>query len=118
MYKRQAETPEVETAGDAPALPVAEEPTATPPEGLAQEIEDIRNQGTALTERLLNVRGTGNDEPIRREIARIAAQMIALTAAQEGEKSPIPGLLAKASASSGRESLAAQASALVEKRKG
>ena len=113
-----AETPEVETAGDAPALPVAEEPTATPPEGLAQEIEDIRNQGTALTERLLNVRGTGNDEPIRREIARIAAQMIALTAAQEGEKSPIPGLLAKASASSGRESLAAQASALVEKRKG
>ncbi|MGQ2920130.1 hypothetical protein [Rhizobium oryzihabitans] len=113
-----AETPEVETAGDAPVLPVAEEPTATPPEGLAQEIEDIRNQGTALTERLLNVRGTGNDEPIRREIARIAAQMIALTAAQEGEKSPIPGLLAKASASSGRESLAAQASALVEKRKG
>ncbi|XHE12449.1 hypothetical protein PCC82_11695 [Agrobacterium deltaense] len=113
-----AETPEVETAGDAPALPVAEEPTATPPEGLAQEIEDIRNQGTALTERLLNVRGTGNDEPIRREIARIAAQMIALTAAQEGEKSPIPGLLAKASASSGRESLAKQASALVEKRKG
>lgn len=113
-----AETPEVETAGAAPVLPVAEEPTATPPEGLAQEIEDIRNQGTALTERLLNVRGTGNDEPIRREIARIAAQMIALTAAQEGEKSPIPGLLAKASASSGRESLAAQASALVEKRKG
>lgn len=113
-----AETPEVETAGDAPVLPVAEEPTATPPEGLAQEIEDIRNQGTALTERLLNVRGTGNDEPIRREIARIAAQMIALTAAQEGEKSPIPGLLAKASASSGRESLAKQASALVEKRKG
>lgn len=99
-------------------MPVAEEPTATPPEGLAQEIEDIRNQGTALTERLLNVRGTGNDEPIRREIARIAPQMIALTAAQEGEKSPIPGLLAKASASSGRESLAAQASALVEKRKG
>ncbi|EGP57825.1 hypothetical protein Agau_C100188 [Agrobacterium tumefaciens F2] len=113
-----AETPEVGTAGAAPVLPVAEEPTATPPEGLAQEIEDIRNQGTALTERLLNVRGTGNDEPIRREIARIAAQMIALTAAQEGEKSPIPALLAKASPSSGRESLAAQASALVEKRKG
>ncbi|MCW0981658.1 hypothetical protein OK142_12630 [Agrobacterium sp. BT-220-3] len=113
-----AETPEVETAGAAPVLPVAEEPTATPPEGLAQEIEDIRNQGTALTERLLNARGTGNDEPIRREIARIAAQMIALTAAQEGEKSPIPVLLAKASASSGRESLAKQASALVEKRKG
>ncbi|HCD85666.1 MAG TPA: hypothetical protein DEQ45_17875 [Agrobacterium sp.] len=112
-----AETPEVGTAGAAPVLPVAEEPTATPPEGLAQEIEDIRNQGTALTERLLNVRGTGNDEPIRREIARIAAQMIALTAAQEGEKSPIPALLAKASGSSGRESLAKRAKVVMEKRK-
>ncbi|MCD4658758.1 MAG: hypothetical protein K8S26_01720, partial [Agrobacterium sp.] len=86
------------------------------PEGLEQEIEDILNQGTALTERLLNVRGTGNDEPIRREIARIAAKMIALTAAQEGETSPIPGLLAKASGSSGRESLATGASALMRKR--
>lgn len=72
-------------AADIPPVSTAMEPAATAPEGLEQEIEDIRNQGTALTERLLNVRGTGNDEPIRREIARIAAQMIALTAAQEGE---------------------------------
>ncbi|MCW8279539.1 MULTISPECIES: hypothetical protein [Agrobacterium] len=104
----------------APAFP-QEEPSAQPgalaPEGLEQEIEDIRNQGTALTERLLNVRGTGNDEPIRREIARIAAEMIALTAAQEGEASPIPGLLAKASGSSGRESLAKRAKMVMEKRK-
>ncbi|WFN85630.1 hypothetical protein [Agrobacterium pusense] len=104
----------------APAFP-QEEPSAQPgalaPEGLEQEIEDIRNQGTALTERLLNVRGTGNDEPIRREIARIAAEMIALTAAQEGEASPIPGLLAKASGSSGRESLAKRAKVVMEKRK-
>lgn len=96
------------------APPVLTEPAAS--EGLEQEIEDIRNQGTALTERLLNVRGTGNDEPIRREIARIAAEMIALTAAQEGEKSPIPGLLAKASGSSGRESLAKRAKVVMEKR--
>lgn len=94
------------------------EPTAPSPEGLEQEIEDIRNQGTALTERLLNVRGTGNDEPIRREIARIAARMIALTAAQEGDKSPIPGLLAKASGASGRDSLAVRAGALMGKREG
>lgn len=105
-------------AVDTAPASTAMEPAATPPEGLEQEIEDIRNQGTALTERLLNVRGTGNDEPIRREIARIAAQMIALTAAQEGEKSPIPGLLAKATASTGRESLAKRASVLMEKRKG
>ncbi|CUX37445.1 hypothetical protein FY140_20645 [Agrobacterium tumefaciens] len=102
-------------AAEEPAPPVLTEPAAS--QGLEQEIEDIRNQGTALTERLLNVRGTGNDEPIRREIARIAAEMIALTAAQEGEKSPIPGLLAKASGSSGRESLAKRAKVVMEKRK-
>ena len=101
-------------AAEEPAPPVVTEPAAS--QGLEQEIEDIRNQGTALTERLLNVRGTGNDEPIRREIARIAAEMIALTAAQEGEKSPIPALLAKASGSSGRESLAKRAKVVMEKR--
>ncbi|MGP4673090.1 hypothetical protein ACSV5N_14130 [Agrobacterium salinitolerans] len=101
-------------AAEEPAPPVSTEPAAS--QGLEQEIEDIRNQGVALTERLLNVRGAGNDEPIRREIARIAAEMIALTAAQEGEASPIPGLLAKASGSSGRESLATRAKVVMEKR--
>ncbi|WP_425962874.1 hypothetical protein [Rhizobium nepotum] len=109
--------PEIAPVVPADTSPIVE-PATPPPEGLAQEIEDIRNQGTALTERLLNVRGTGNDEPIRREIARIAAQMIALTAAQEGDKSPIPGLLAKAAASTGRDSLATRASELMGKRKG
>ncbi|NSX91563.1 hypothetical protein [Agrobacterium tumefaciens] len=112
-----ADAGQAATEEESPALPVVEEPTAPQPNGLEQEIEDIRNQGTALTERLLNVRGTGNDEPIRREIARIAAEMIALTAAREGEKSPIPGLLAKASGSSGRESLAKRAKVVMEKRK-
>ncbi|OVE90309.1 hypothetical protein B7W89_12805 [Agrobacterium tumefaciens] len=104
-------------AAEEAAISPVEEPAAPASEGLEQEIEDIRNQGTALTERLLNVRGTGNDEPIRREIARIAAEMIALTAAQEGETSPIPGLLAKASGSSGRDSLAKRAKVVMEKRK-
>ncbi|NUL15320.1 hypothetical protein FY133_10265 [Agrobacterium tumefaciens] len=104
-------------AAEETAISPVEEPAAPASEGLEQEIEDIRNQGTALTERLLNVRGTGNDEPIRREIARIAAEMIALTAAQEGETSPIPGLLAKASGSSGRDSLAKRAKVVMEKRK-
>lgn len=104
-------------AAEEAAISPVEKTTAPASEGLEQEIEDIRNQGTALTERLLNVRGTGNDEPIRREIARIAAEMIALTAAQEGETSPIPGLLAKASKSSGRESLAKRAKVVMEKRK-
>ncbi|QKJ91691.1 hypothetical protein [Agrobacterium pusense] len=113
---QQTAAPEDATPASPPEEPGAQ-PGALAPEGLEQEIEDIRNQGTALTERLLNVRGTGNDEPIRREIARIAAEMIALTAAQEGEASPIPGLLAKASGSSGRESLAKRAKVVMEKRK-
>jgi hypothetical protein len=113
---QQTAAPEDATPASPPEEPSAQ-PGALAPEGLEQEIEDIRNQGTALTERLLNVRGTGNDEPIRREIARIAAEMIALTAAQEGEASPIPGLLAKASGSSGRESLAKRAKVVMEKRK-
>ncbi len=104
-------------AAEEAAISPVEKTTAPASEGLEQEIEDIRNQGTALTERLLNVRGTGNDEPIRREIAGIAAEMIALTAAQEGETSPIPGLLAKASGSSGRDSLAKRAKVVMEKRK-
>ncbi|MDP9734064.1 UNVERIFIED_ORG: putative nuclease with TOPRIM domain [Rhizobium sp. SORGH_AS260] len=113
---QQTAAPEDATPASPPEEPSAQ-PGALAPEGSEQEIEDIRNQGTALTERLLNVRGTGNDEPIRREIARIAAEMIALTAAQEGEASPIPGLLAKASGSSGRESLAKRAKVVMEKRK-
>ncbi|WLP53312.1 hypothetical protein [Agrobacterium fabrum] len=110
------EVTEAMAAEDTVVSPVVER-AAQAPEGLEQEIEDIRNQGTALTERLLNVRGTSNDEPIRREIARIAAEMIALTAAREGETSPIPGLLAKASVSSERESLATRAKVVMEKRK-
>ncbi|MDH6295713.1 hypothetical protein SAMN03159422_01828 [Agrobacterium fabrum] len=110
------EVTEAMAAEDTVVSPVVER-AAQAPEGLEQEIEDIRNQGTALTERLLNVRGTSNDEPIRREIARIAAEMIALTAAREGETSPIPELLAKASGSAGRESLATRAKVVMEKRK-
>lgn len=110
------EVTEAMAAEDTVVSPVVER-AAPAKEGLEQEIEDIRNQGTALTERLLNVRGTSNDEPIRREIARIAAEMIALTAAREGERSPIPGLLARASVSSERESLATRAKVVMEKRK-
>ncbi|MDS7597856.1 hypothetical protein [Agrobacterium tumefaciens] len=115
----EPEKPQVADVASDPVPPVsnaaAEPAVQLQPDALAQQIEDIRNQGTALTERLLNVRGTSNDEAIRREIARIAAQMIALTAAQEGETSPIPVLLAKSEGNSGRDSLAKRAAALMEK---
>lgn len=92
----------------APIIQLGEK--AATPDRLAREIEDIRNQGTALTERLMNVRGNGNDDAIRREISQIAARMIALTAAQEGDTSPIQALIADAGEDSGRKSLAMRAS--------
>jgi len=111
---KQQALAEAKTAVEASQPPAVTEEEAIRPSGLEQQIEDIRNQGTALTERLINVRGTTNDEAIRREIARIAAQMIALTAAREGEKSPIPALLSKGETSSGRDSLAKRATTLME----
>nr|WP_246705258.1 hypothetical protein [Rhizobium sp. RM] len=111
---KQQALAEAKTAVEASQPPAVAEEEAIRPSGLEQQIEDIRNQGTALTERLINVRGTTNDEAIRREIARIAAQMIALTAAREGEKSPIPALLSKGETSSGRDSLAKRATTLME----
>ncbi|GAK68925.1 hypothetical protein RRU01S_03_00930 [Agrobacterium rubi TR3 = NBRC 13261] len=106
-------------AGNSESAAIDTAETATPliqlgativtPEQIAREIEDIRNQGTALTERLLNGKGTGNDDAIRNEISQIAARMIALTAAQEGETSTLPSVITNASATSGRKNLANRA---------
>ncbi|MDQ1186818.1 hypothetical protein [Agrobacterium larrymoorei] len=101
-----------------PAPLTQPETTAEPPERLTREIEDIRNQGTALTERLLNIKGDTHDEAIRKEIGQIAARMIALTAAQEGESSPIPALIANAESAGDRKSLANRASELMARRAG
>ncbi|GEO85628.1 MULTISPECIES: hypothetical protein [Alphaproteobacteria] len=55
--------------------------------------EELRHRHTALTERLIKAKTGANDKALREEIADIAAKMIVLTAANEGEKSPIPELL-------------------------
>lgn len=102
----------------APLPLIQSETSAETPEPLSREIEDIRNQGTALTERLLNIKGDTHDEAIRNEISQIAARMIALTAAQEGESSPIPALISNAQNAGGRQSLANRASELMARRAG
>ncbi len=100
-----------------PPLPLIQSETSEEtPQLLSRELEDIRNQGTALTERLLNIKGDTHDEAIRNEISQIAARMIALTAAQEGESSPIPALIANAESAGGRQSLANRASELMARR--
>ncbi len=50
---------------------------------------DIRRSQTALTERLLKAKATTEDDALREELGDIAAKMIVLTAAREGEQSVI-----------------------------
>ncbi|MDW5314890.1 hypothetical protein [Rhizobium sp. PL01] len=52
-----------------------------------------RNRATALSDQLTNSTSTTHDDALREEIADIAATMVALTAAKEGQGSPIPSLL-------------------------
>ena len=73
--------------------------------------EYARNRAATLSEQLINATSSAHDDAIRKEIADIAATMVALTAAKEGQGSPIPALLAAAStqADGPDKSLAARA---------
>ncbi|WP_426126927.1 hypothetical protein [Pararhizobium sp. PWRC1-1] len=59
--------------------------------------EYARNRAAALSEQLINSTSSAHDDAIREEIANIAATMVVLTAAKEGQGSPIPALLSAAS---------------------
>ncbi|MDM9622528.1 hypothetical protein [Rhizobium sp. S96] len=60
----------------------------------ARLAEEVRARSAAVSESLLKAKtNTGNDGPIREEIAAIAANMVALTALNEGPSSPIRDLL-------------------------
>jgi DNA repair exonuclease SbcCD ATPase subunit len=106
-----AKPPIIDIAGSAtPSVATADDKA-----NLDSEIEEIRNQGTALTERLINIKNTNNDGAIRQEIATIAARMIALTARLEGDSSPIPDILARDTVNpdATRQSLAQRANELL-----
>jgi hypothetical protein len=75
---------------------------------VARLAEDARNRATALSERLINSKNTANDEALRQELAAIAANMVAVTAAGEGKSSPIYTILSGRTGNGGRESLAAR----------
>jgi chromosome segregation ATPase len=55
---------------------------------------DIRRSQTALTERLLKAKASTEDDALREELVDIAAKMIVLTAAREGEQGVITDLMA------------------------
>ncbi len=89
----------------------------TPPAiDIPQLSDDARNRATALSERLSNSKTSAHDEALREEIAGIAAAMIAITAAGEGNSSTIHALLSMASTprkDSDRKSLASRARELL-----
>lgn len=54
--------------------------------------ERARNRAAALSERLLAEHAADQDDALRTEMAEIATDMVALTLAREGARSPIPAL--------------------------
>ncbi|TXH80410.1 MAG: hypothetical protein E6Q77_10535 [Rhizobium sp.] len=75
--------------------PKAAEPERTVEDEIAQMTEEVRNRAAALSDRLLKARTPAHDDAMREEIAKIAANMVALTALKEGDGSPIFNLLPK-----------------------
>ncbi len=55
--------------------------------------EEVRNQGSALSERLLSAKTGATDVALREEMADLASKMIVLTAAREGAGSPVHDLI-------------------------
>lgn len=67
----------------------------TPPPIDIVALEDhVRDQGTALSERLMAAKTGENDAALREEMADLASKMIVLTAAREGASSPVHDLIA------------------------
>ena len=67
---------------------------APPPIDITALEEDVRNQGTALSERLLAAKTGENDAALREEMTDLASKMIVLTATREGAGSPVHDLIA------------------------
>ncbi|ARM89682.1 chromosome segregation SMC protein [Rhizobium sp. CIAT894] len=106
-------------ATEVPAGDAAEDTTASSLDtaALTTEMgEDVRSRSAALADRLQKAKTvTGRDGAIREEIASIAANMVALTALNEGPSSPIRSLLPDAAekTSGDRVSLADRAAAII-----
>ena len=71
-----------------------EKAQTVPPIDIAALEEEARNQGAALTERLLAAKAGTDDAALREEMANLASKMIVLTAAREGASSPVHDLIA------------------------
>ncbi|NTI62480.1 hypothetical protein G6L85_13280 [Agrobacterium rhizogenes] len=96
----------------------ASKPERPVEDDIAHLTEEVRNRAAALSDRLSKSRSPAHDQAMREEIAVIAANMVALTARQEGDQSPIFDLLPKETTPAeqgARLSLAHRAAALLRK---
>jgi chromosome segregation ATPase len=84
----------VRNAGlDVTSAVTAAKPEQTVETEIAKLTEEVRNRSNALSDRLLKSRSAAHDQAMREEIATIAANMVAITALKEGDRSPIFKLL-------------------------
>ncbi len=98
----------------APVTPLPAGPAGNPGAEIDRLAADARNRATALSERLLNSKGSANDDTLRQEMATIAAGMVAMTVLSEGAKSPVHAMIAGRSAPTKKPSLAARVRTLLE----
>ncbi|MGO6681552.1 hypothetical protein [Rhizobium leguminosarum] len=99
-----------------PAEMTAEDTTTSTLDTAVVTAEDVRKRSAALAERLQKAKAVaGRDGAIREEIASIAANMVALTALNEGPSSPIRALLVEGAEKSpnDRVNLADRAAAIL-----
>jgi chromosome segregation ATPase len=74
--------------------PAEEDDDLNPAATAAQLADDVRNRSAEVSDRILSAKSAaGRDSELREEIASIAANVLALTAINEGPSSPIRGLL-------------------------
>lgn len=64
-------------------------------ETIANKVERLRTRHNDLVDQLKKESAPSDDPELRRELAEIAAMMIDLTAAREGQSSPIHGILSE-----------------------
>lgn len=98
----------------APSLTMEETPMAFPTLDISEFDGDVRNQAAALSERLTKTKSPAQDDALRKELADLAAKMVALTVLREGPGSPVIGILGQLpERKSGRKSLATRANSLL-----
>jgi len=108
---------------EAPVVEAKEEDvleTVFEPFDAARFADDVRARNNALTQVLLSSSDGSKDDALREEIAEIAAELIVLTAANEGPGSPVRASLAgaKPQSKTGRISLADRANSALNKNLG